>query len=196
MPSPDSSRARRTLVLGGARSGKSAHAEGLLDDLAPGTHVRYVATARRYADDRDWDARIDQHRRRRPDAWSTVETGHDGSLVAVLSAPGPHPPTLVDDLGTWITAELDDADAWDAPRGTIASRTDGLVDAVASYGGRLLLVSPEVGMGVIPEHRSGRLFRDELGALNARLADVCDDVILVVAGLPLILKRPAPIRKA
>lgn len=59
---------------------------------------------------------------------------------------------------------------------------------MASYPDRLLLVSPEVGMGVIPEHRSGRLFRDEIGALNARLADVCDDVILVVAGLPLTLK--------
>ncbi|MFM1722229.1 bifunctional adenosylcobinamide kinase/adenosylcobinamide-phosphate guanylyltransferase [Rhodococcus sp. PAM 2766] len=188
VPSPDSPRARRTLVLGGARSGKSAHAEGLIDDLPPGSTVRYVATARRYPGDRDWDARIDQHRRRRPDTWTTVETGHDGSLVALLSSPGPHPPTLVDDLGTWITGELDDADAWDAPRGTIASRTDGLVDAVTSYPDRLLLVSPEVGMGVIPEHRSGRLFRDEIGALNARLADVCDDVILVVAGLPLTIK--------
>ncbi|PTR32146.1 adenosylcobinamide kinase /adenosylcobinamide-phosphate guanylyltransferase [Rhodococcus sp. OK519] len=188
MLSPDSPRARRTLVLGGARSGKSAHAEGLLDGLTPEAPVRYVATARRYPDDRDWDARIDQHRRRRPTSWSTVETGHDGSLVDLLSAPGPHPPTLVDDLGTWITGELDDADAWDAPRGTIAARTDGLVGAVASYPGRLLLVSPEVGMGVIPEHRSGRLFRDEIGALNSRLADVCDDVILVVAGIPLTLK--------
>lgn len=188
MLSPDSPRARRTLVLGGARSGKSAHAEGLLADLSPAAHVRYVATARRYPDDRDWDARIDQHRRRRPGTWSTVETGLDGGLVDLLSARGPHPPTLVDDLGTWITGVLDDADAWEAPRGTIAADVDGLVAAVASYPDRLLLVSPEVGMGVVPEHRSGRLFRDEIGALNARLADVCDDVILVVAGIAMPLK--------
>ncbi|WP_305091740.1 bifunctional adenosylcobinamide kinase/adenosylcobinamide-phosphate guanylyltransferase [Prescottella sp. R16] len=186
MSSPDVP--RRTLVLGGARSGKSAHAEGLLDDVPGDVPVRYVATARRYPGDTDWDARIEQHRVRRPAWWSTVETGTDLPLSDVLASPGPHPPTLVDDLGTWLTGELDDADAWDAPRGTIAGRVDALVAAVAGFDGRLLLVSPEVGLGVIPETRSGRLFRDEIGALNARLAQVCDDVVLVVAGLPLTLK--------
>jgi len=178
-------------VLGGARSGKSAHAEGLLDDLDCAPAIRYVATARRYPGDDDWEARIDLHRRRRPSTWTTVETGTDstdGGLIDLLGAPGTHPPTLVDDLGTWLTCELDDAAAWEAPRGTVAPRTDALVDAVARFDGRLLLVSPEVGLGVIPETRSGRLFRDEIGALNARLAEVCDDVILVVAGIALTLK--------
>ncbi|WP_241665721.1 bifunctional adenosylcobinamide kinase/adenosylcobinamide-phosphate guanylyltransferase [Prescottella subtropica] len=186
MSSPDVP--RRTLVLGGARSGKSAHAEGLLDDLPADAAVRYVATARRYPGDADWDARIEQHQRRRPAAWTTVETGLETTLTSVLTASGPHPPTLVDDLGTWLTGVLDDDAAWDAPRGTIAPIVEALVAAVAGFDGRLLLVSPEVGLGVIPETRSGRLFRDEIGALNSRLAAVCDDVVLVVAGLPLTLK--------
>lgn len=188
VPSPVSPPPRRTLVLGGARSGKSAHAEGLLDDPDGEHPVRYVATARRYPGDDDWEARIDLHRRRRPASWTTVETGGDGGLVDLLAAPGVHPPTLVDDLGTWLTCELDDAAAWDAPRGTISPRTDALVDAVAGFDGRLLLVSPEVGLGVIPETRSGRLFRDEIGALNSRLAEVCDDVVLVIAGIAMPLK--------
>ncbi|WP_430333068.1 bifunctional adenosylcobinamide kinase/adenosylcobinamide-phosphate guanylyltransferase [Rhodococcus sp. ACT016] len=188
MPSPASPAPRRTLVLGGARSGKSAHAEGLLDDLDGNLPIRYVATARRYPGDDDWEARIDLHRCRRPRSWTTVETGGDGSLIDVLAAPGTHPPTLVDDLGTWLTCELDDAGAWDAPRGAISRRTDALVDTVAGFDGRLLLVSPEVGLGVIPETRAGRLFRDEIGALNSRLAEVCDDVVLVVAGIALTLK--------
>ncbi|WP_408014584.1 bifunctional adenosylcobinamide kinase/adenosylcobinamide-phosphate guanylyltransferase [Rhodococcus xishaensis] len=188
MPSPDPLSSRRTLVLGGARSGKSARAEGMLADLDEHTAVRYVATARHDPRDDDWAARIDLHRRRRPASWATVEIGADGSLVDLLDAPGPHPPTLVDDLGTWLTCELDDASAWAAPRGAIAARIDALVAAVSGFDGRLLLVSPEVGLGVIPQTRSGRLFRDEIGALNSRLASVCDDVLLVVAGIALTLK--------
>ncbi len=97
---------------------------------------------------------------------------------------------LVDDLGTWLTAELDAAQAWDAPRGTIAGRCTRLVQAIATSAARLVLVSPEVGMGVIPATTSGRLFRDEIGALNAALAAECDEVLLVVAGIPLKLKGP------
>ncbi|WP_345345497.1 bifunctional adenosylcobinamide kinase/adenosylcobinamide-phosphate guanylyltransferase [Rhodococcus olei] len=178
MPAP----ALRILVLGGTRSGKSGHAEALM----PGGDVRYVATARIDPADGDWNARIDEHRRRRPAHWSTVESAAGPGLAAILRSDGP--PTLVDDLGTWLTAELDDADGWDAPRGTIGPRCDDLVDAVAGYRSTLVLVSPEVGLGVIPETRSGRLFRDEIGALNGRLAQVCDEVHLAVAGLPLRLK--------
>ncbi len=86
---------------------------------------------------------------------------------------------------------VDDADAhaaWDAPRGTITPDMDALVEAVAQYAGRLVLVTPEAGLGVIPATRSGRLFRDEIGALNQRLAQVCDDAYFVVAGLPMRLK--------
>ena len=101
-------------------------------------------------------------------------------------------PLLVDDLATWLTGVLDDAAAWDAPvlPAAVGTAVDGLVVAVAAAPDRVVLVSAEVGLGVVPETRAGRLFRDELGALNAALAAVCDEVVLLVAGLPLRLKHP------
>lgn len=174
--------ARRTLVLGGTRSGKSAHAERLLPADAP---VRYAATARRRPDDPEWDARIAAHVARRPPAWQTVE---EPDLAAELARGGP---LLVDDLATWLTAVLDDAGAWQPGPGSaaqVAARVDALVAALASAPGRVVLVSAEVGLGVVPATPAGRIFRDELGALNAALAAVCDEVLLLVAGLPLRLK--------
>ncbi len=96
--------------------------------------------------------------------------------------------TLVDDIGTWLTARIDARGAWEEPRGTVTPDADALVEAVAAYPQRLVIVTPEVGMGVIPATRAGRLFRDEIGTLNQRLAAVCDEAFLVVAGLPLRLK--------
>jgi adenosylcobinamide kinase / adenosylcobinamide-phosphate guanylyltransferase len=172
----------RTLVLGGTRSGKSQHAEDLLPADAP---VRYLATARRRPDDAEWLARIDVHRARRPPSWTTLE---DSDVAAVVRAGGG--PLLVDDLATWLTGVLDDAAAWDAPTvpPTARAAVEELVAAVAAAPGRVVLVSAEVGLGVVPATRAGRLFRDELGALNAALAVVCDEVVLLVAGLPLRLK--------
>jgi adenosyl cobinamide kinase/adenosyl cobinamide phosphate guanylyltransferase len=169
-------------VLGGTRSGKSRHAEDLLPADAP---VRYLATARRRADDPEWSARIDLHRARRPASWTTVE---NADVAAVVRAGGG--PLLVDDLATWLTGVLDDSGAWEAPAvpPAVAAACDELVAAVAAATGRVVLVSAEVGLGVVPETRAGRLFRDELGALNAALAAVCDEVVLLVAGLPLRLK--------
>lgn len=171
----------RTLVLGGTRSGKSGHAEGLFPADVP---VRYAATARRIPGDDEWDARIAAHRMRRPPAWVTVE---EPDLVAELARPGP---LLVDDLATWLTGVLDDASAWTAPQtpSSVDEMADALVAAVRDAAARVVLVSAEVGLGVVPESRSGRVFRDGLGSLNAALAAVCDEVLLVVAGLPLRLR--------
>ncbi len=170
----------RTLVLGGARSGKSAFAENLLVEA---TAVRYLATAVLDPTDHDFADRIAVHRDRRPDTWSTVENTEPATVLATEA-----PATLLDDIGTWLTARLDARAAWDAPRGTVAPDCDALVDAVDTYRQRLVIVSPEVGMGVIPATRSGRLFRDEIGTLNQRLARVCDEAYLIVAGLPVRLK--------
>lgn len=173
----------RTLVLGGARSGKSAHAEGLLTE----TRVDYLATARRRPDDSDWDARIAVHVARRPPGWRTIEPA---DLADALRAAGPVP-VLVDDIATWLTGELDDAGAWsgnvEALR-TCRSQCTELVSAVADCPARLVLVSAEVGLGVLPATPAGRLFRDELGLLNAGLAEVCEEVLLLVAGLPIKLR--------
>ena len=174
---------RRTLVLGGARSGKSAHAEGLLTD----TPVTYVATARRDRGDAEWTARIAEHVRRRPATWHTVELPDPIELPTFLAQATGR--VLVDDVATWLTALLDDADAWNAENlDPVRQIRDELVAALAASRADIVLVSAEVGLGVVPATRSGRLFRDQLGALNAALADRCTDVVLLVAGIPLRLR--------
>lgn len=173
----------RTLVLGGARSGKSAHAEGLL----AADRVDYLATARRHPADAEWEARIAAHVARRPPGWRTVEAP---DLAAALRSAGPVP-VLVDDLATWLTGEMDDAGAWDGdPDAVLAcrARCADLVASVKACPAELVLVSAEVGLGVVPASRAGRLFRDELGALNADLAVACERVLLLVAGLPVRLR--------
>jgi adenosylcobinamide kinase / adenosylcobinamide-phosphate guanylyltransferase len=172
----------RTLVLGGARSGKSAHAEGLLREPA----VCYLATARRHPGDADWEARIAVHVARRPPGWCTVEPA---DLPSALRTAG-RAPVLVDDIASWLTGELDDAGAWVDRQAVAACRTRcaELVSAVASCPVRLVIVSAEVGLGVVPATHAGRLFRDELGALNAQLAAVCEEVVLLVAGLAIRLR--------
>lgn len=176
-----SSEPRRTLVLGGARSGKSAYAEDLAKAAGP---VRYLATSIPDPADLDFAARIATHRERRPADWAVIESADP---AAVLGEPVDGT-TLIDDIGTWLTARIDARDAWESPRGTVTPDADALVAAVTAYPRHLVIVSPEVGMGIIPTTRSGRLFRDEIGTLNQRLAQACDEAFLVVAGLPLRLK--------
>ena len=160
-------------MTGGVRSGKSTHAESL---LAGREGVRYVAPGPAY-DDADWAARIAAHRARRPASWETVET-HD--LAAALATDGP---VLVDCLGTWLTAVVDEAGLWEAPSDEVLAHVLELTDAaVAVLGPDAVVVTNEVGLGVVPEHRSGRLFRDLLGTVNQRFATSCDEVHLVVAG--------------
>jgi adenosylcobinamide kinase/adenosylcobinamide-phosphate guanylyltransferase len=168
----------KILVTGGVRSGKSAHAERL---LAGAGAVRYVAPGP-VRDDADWAARVAAHQARRPENWTTVET-HD--LAAALTTDGP---VLVDCLGTWLTAVVDEAGLWEAPADEVLAHVDALVaDALAALGDEVVLVTNEVGLGVVPEHRSGRLFRDLLGAVNQRFAAACHEVHLVVAGRVLTL---------
>jgi adenosylcobinamide kinase / adenosylcobinamide-phosphate guanylyltransferase len=163
----------RILVTGGVRSGKSTHAESLLADRPA---VRYVAPGPA-RDDADWATRIAAHQARRPPHWSTVET-HD--LAAALAT---DEAVLVDCLGTWLTAVVDEAGLWEAPAGTVLDHVTALTDAaVAALGDDAVVVTNEVGLGVVPAHRSGRLFRDLLGTVNQRFAAACDEVHLVVAG--------------
>lgn len=173
----------RTLVLGGARSGKSVFAE----DIAGPGPVLYVATARPWPGDTDFAARIAVHTARRPEHWITEDRR---DVVALLASPTPST-MLIDDLGTWLTQATDECGtaAWEEDSAELDARMNALVDRVTDYsGGDLVIVTPEVGLAVIPEHRSGRVFRDRIGTLNQRLAAVCERVVLVVAGLPLELK--------
>ena len=167
----------RVLVLGGSRSGKSAFAESLLAD-AP-TAI-YLATSARRPEDAEWTERIAAHRSRRPAAWTTVETTAPGELLRGGTI-------LIDSVTTWVAALMDEAGVWsDAPgaAGRLAGRCDALVEAWENTRAHVVAVSDEVGLGVVPETRSGRLFRDCLGAVNQRLASTADEVWFVLAGLP------------
>jgi adenosylcobinamide kinase/adenosylcobinamide-phosphate guanylyltransferase len=172
---------RRTLVLGGARSGKSAHAERL---LAAEPAVTYVATAPDRPDDAEWAERVRTHAARRPVSWRTVETGDVASALRTADAA-----LLVDDLGLWLTRLLDDAGAWDGPLpAAVDEAVDELEQAWRDVSSRAVLVAPLVGGGVVPATASGRRFRDLLGTLTARLAAGSDDVVEVVAGLARVLR--------
>ncbi|MFZ2624620.1 MAG: bifunctional adenosylcobinamide kinase/adenosylcobinamide-phosphate guanylyltransferase [Propionibacterium sp.] len=177
--------ARRTLVTGGARSGKSSYAESLFTGEA---QVDYVATSARNDDDPEWMARIAAHVARRPASWRTLETL---DIAGVLGVPGN--PVLVDCLGVWLTRILDDTDFWTDPAGAgelVDRRVDELARAIAATPRRVVLVTNEVGSGVVPGTESGRGFRDRIGILNARIADACDELVLCVAGRAVSLPRP------
>lgn len=173
----------RTLVLGGIRSGKSEWAEDAIARSVPaGQPVRYLATGPSDPDDAAWAQRVARHRDRRPAHWCTVETDD----IATQLRQSPHRPTLVDDLGGWLTRMLDRHDGW--ADGSVAGPVADMLGAVGDFGAPLLLVSPEVGLTVVPATESGRRFADELGSLNQRVAAVCEEVVLVVAGQPLSIK--------
>lgn len=166
-----------TLVVGGARSGKSSIAERLASTAAAGEAVTYIATIWPTvgSPDHDLDSRVGAHRARRPDAWVTVEPPYElcdvlADTVGVV---------LLDSLGSWLTAQPDMAVDLDALAGALVSRTSPTI-----------VVSDEVGWGVHPETALGRRFRDALGELNRSVADVADEVLVAIAGR--ILRTEAP----
>jgi len=164
----------RTLVLGGARSGKSRYAESLIAALPP--PWTYIATAR--AGDAEMDARINEHRARRGASWRTIEAPRD--LTAALAACA-RMPVLVDCLTLWLSnLMLAEAD--------VETEIENLETALAEAAAPIVLVSNEVGSGIVPNYPLGRRFRDQHGVLNQRIAAHADRVVLIVAGLPLALK--------
>ncbi|MCG5212211.1 bifunctional adenosylcobinamide kinase/adenosylcobinamide-phosphate guanylyltransferase [Streptosporangium sp. KLBMP 9127] len=178
-PPPRVPAARRALLLGGARSGKSAEAELRLA-AEPG--VTYVATGPSGGDDPEWLARIGAHRERRPAHWATVETTDLAGLLR-----GADGPLLIDGLGTWLAAVFDECGAWDHDDGRVGERCADLTAAWRQTRARVVAVSDEAGLGVVPATRSGRVFRDALGELNQRLAEQSEEATLMVAGRPIPL---------
>lgn len=166
----------RILVTGGVRSGKSAHAEALLVDRES---VVYVAPGPvPTVDDPEWAERVARHQQRRPEHWTTVESSDLGAVVPRVGS------VLVDCLGTWLTAQLDELGAWEDGtdwRPLLDERLAGAVAAIAASED-IVVVTNEVGLGVVPDHASGRLFRDLLGTVNQAVGAACDSVHLVVAG--------------
>jgi adenosylcobinamide kinase / adenosylcobinamide-phosphate guanylyltransferase len=173
----------RTLILGGCRSGKSAEAE-----LRAGTHrqVLYVATGGHDPTDPEWAARIATHQARRPPHWRTV---HTRDLAGVLTDTGHHADViLVDSLTAWLADALDRAGAWDdaADPVRVAALLRSDIDVVTTAWRNatvpIVMVSDEVGSGIVPDTVSGRRFRDELGRLNIAMGKSADVAVLVVAG--------------
>jgi adenosylcobinamide kinase/adenosylcobinamide-phosphate guanylyltransferase len=171
-----------TLVLGGARSGKSRFAEGLLADASPRT---YLATAE--PGDAEMAARIAAHRARRGAGWTTVEAPLE-LVPALRRATAAGGGVLVDCLTLWLANLL-------AAGRDPAAAGDALVDALAELPGRTVLVSNEVGLGIVPDNALARAFRDHAGRLHQAMAAVAPRVYWVAAGLPLLLKDAVPEEK-
>lgn len=186
---------RHHFVLGGARSGKSKYAETLATRYRS---VTYIATGYPAGSDPNWNARLILHRQRRPAPWQTIETI---DLVSVLAGAPPNSCLLIDCLALWLTRTLDELDGWSTdPQVTqvaqkeVALRTEHLLTALDQTNAEVILVSNEVGQSVVPETSSGRLFRDLLGIVNAKVAQNCLHSTFMIAGHSLPLDRIGIVR--
>lgn len=185
LPPPDHSPDQRfdlpplTLVIGGARSGKSAYAERLL--FATARPRRYIATAEAWDD--EMRARIAQHQQDRGTDWTTVEAPLD--LPAALAAARPDEVVLIDCATLWLTNHL-------LAEHDLPAQTDALLAALATSAAPIVIVTNETGWGIVPDNALARRFRDAQGRLNQRLADQATLVVTVIAGLPLALKGTLP----
>ncbi len=167
---------RLTLVLGGARSGKSRYAERLAAALAP--PWIYVATGQ--ALDAEMRERIAEHRARRDPRWTTVEAPYE-LPAAIRDHAGSASVMLVDCLTLWLSNML-------LAEHDLPQEIGQLTAALRNASGRLVVVSNEVGLGVVPDNALARRFRDAQGSLNAKVAAMADRVVLMAAGLPLTMK--------
>lgn len=172
---PDLKQHKLTFVLGGARSGKSAHAERLVTTTpAPWA---YVATAQAF--DREMEERIAHHQARRAGGWRTVEAPLD--LVGTLEAVPDERPLLLDCLTLWLSNHL-------LAESDVAAEADRLVAVLSRPRGPWVVVANEVGLGIVPDNVLARRFRDEAGRLNQQVAAIADTVLFMTAGLPIKVK--------
>jgi nicotinate-nucleotide--dimethylbenzimidazole phosphoribosyltransferase len=173
------------LVLGGIRSGKSDFAESLAAQAAVGGPVRYVATAPANPDDEGWTQRVEAHRARRPAEWGTEEIEDPTDLLVALRTAEAGEVLLVDDLGGWATRllPLDAAER--------RERVDALGRSVGACPATVVLVSPEVGLSLVPATEVGADFADLVGEINQIVADAVERVALIIAGQPSWLKPAA-----
>ena len=173
---------RLTLILGGVRAGKSTYAQKL---ASKGGRVLFVATAE--AGDSDMQTRIEAHRKSRPSDWHTIEEPIDlvGALTPLLDR---YDTVLLDCLTLWVSNLLLRGQDADSSREDIPSETQRLLELYRSADASWIVVSNEVGLGVVPPTKLGRVFADELGRVNQLVAAEADDVYFMAAGLPLKLK--------
>jgi adenosylcobinamide kinase/adenosylcobinamide-phosphate guanylyltransferase len=173
---------RKMLILGGARSGKSSHAQLLAEDIASGRGSQPVMIATAEALDAEMADRIARHRAERGPAWRTIEAPLD--LQGAIEGLSAGEVAVVDCLTLWLSNLM----GRDADLGVAAAA---LLDSLDRSPATLILISNEVGFGIVPDNALARRFRDEAGRLHQRIAAVADEVRLIVAGLSLVLKSPA-----
>ena len=161
------------LVTGATRSGKSEWAEHLA--MRSQKNVIYIATATRYANDAEWESRLQKHRDRRPESWQTLEVPVELTRN-ILEINEESNYILIDSLGTWLANLLEEnEESW-------AKIEDELLQAIKAGLGDITFVAEEVGWGLVPEYKSGRIFRDRLGSLNRKIGEIADVVYLVTGG--------------
>ena len=175
------------LITGGVRSGKSQYAEELVRSF--GGEVVYVATLE--PGDEEMRRRIERHKARRPQEWRTVETSLD---VAAGVEASREPVLLLDCLSGWVSNLLLAREGWDeeAVLDAVLSAVDELLEVIRASKKVVVVVTNEVGSGVVPAHRLGRWYRDALGLANQRVAAAADAVCLLNVGIPLVLKGNFP----
>jgi adenosylcobinamide kinase / adenosylcobinamide-phosphate guanylyltransferase len=173
------------LVTGPSRSGKSAWAEALA--VQSDQPVVYIATSINNPDDFEWQTRVKLHRDRRPSHWQLREVPN--ALAEAIAETAPNHCILIDSLGTWLANQLElTSEEWQQTEAT-------LLETLQNSAERIILVSEEVGWGVVPAYPAGRLFRDRLGTLARRIGVLADRVYLVTAGYAIDIKalgQPVP----
>lgn len=179
-----------TLVLGGARSGKSGYAEQLAS--ASGGNVLYLATAQAW--DEEMATRIANHRAQRPAHWHTVEAPLQAgaALTAALGTAPPCQVVLLDCLtllASNVLITLPETSSEAEATAALMAEVDALLQVYQAHDLAWIIVSNEVGLGIVPPYPLGRLYRDALGRANQRLAQVADEVLFMVAGLPMVVKQ-------
>jgi adenosylcobinamide kinase/adenosylcobinamide-phosphate guanylyltransferase len=182
---------KMTLILGGARSGKSALAQKMAQES--GRLVLYVATAT--AGDEEMAARIAAHQAERPAHWHTLEASVQVGAAIAAAAPAGTDLVLVDCLtllANNVLSPLPETISSAEADAALAAEVDGLLAAYMAGSAEWIIVSNEVGLGLVPPYPLGRLYRDALGRANQRLASAADTVLFMVAGLPLVLKSAGP----
>ena len=172
------------LVLGGTRSGKSRFSLDLTRQLAGNTPATFLATA--WRGDPEMEMRIARHQRARPASWPTIDVGSD--LAAAVRAARADAPVLVEGLTLWLSTLV--GDDLDDPDPILDGPLAEALEAIRLHQGPVVVVSDEIGLGMVPMHAGSRTFRDLVGLVHQRIAAEADQVHLVVAGLPLQLKPP------
>ncbi len=186
---PDIPTTGLTLILGGARSGKSAYAERIARQA--GRPTLYVATAT--ALDEEMRARIRHHRAARPAAWQTIEAPQQvgEAILRTQALPQPEMTVVLDCVTLWVSnvmLALPENTPAEVVGAAVATELEALLTAQSQLGGQWLVVSNEVGLGLVPPYPLGRIYRDVLGWANQRLAQAAERVLFMVAGIPMLVK--------